>query len=193
VQMRLDLLQKVKGTTDERIQYSAERMEDVINLVVEKSGYRNPKEGVYQGFSAYYCHNTHVAEVADVVMENNQPVVKKVTVAVDCGIVVNRSGALNQIEGGIIDGVGHAMYSDFSFENGAPKSNNYDGYRLIRMREAPAVETHFVENTLSPTGLGEPTLPPAGAAVSNALRKATGKRIYQQPFINDLMDKEVIG
>lgn len=193
VQMRLDLLQKVKGTTDERIQYSAERMEDVINLVVEKSGYRNAKEGVYQGFSAYYCHNTHVAEVADVVMENNQPVVKKVTVAVDCGIVVNRSGALNQIEGGIIDGVGHAMYSDFSFENGAPKSNNYDGYRLIRMREAPAVETHFVENTLSPTGLGEPTLPPAGAAVSNALRKATGKRIYQQPFINDLMDKEVIG
>jgi len=193
VQMRLDLLQKVKGTTDERIQYSAERMEDVINLVVEKSGYRTPKEGVFQGFSVYYCHNTHVAEVADVVIENNQPVVKKVTVAVDCGIVVNRSGALNQIEGGVIDGVGHAMYSDFSFEDGAPKAKNYDGYRLIRMREAPEVEAYFVENTLSPTGLGEPTLPPAGAAVSNALRKATGKRIYRQPFINDLMDKEVIG
>ncbi|NND79534.1 MAG: xanthine dehydrogenase family protein molybdopterin-binding subunit, partial [Maribacter sp.] len=76
VQMRLDLLQKVKGTTDERIQYSAERMEDVINLVVEKSGLRKPKDGVYQGFCAYYCHNTHVAEVADVVMENNRPVVK---------------------------------------------------------------------------------------------------------------------
>ncbi|MFD0798604.1 molybdopterin cofactor-binding domain-containing protein [Maribacter chungangensis] len=193
VQMRLDLLQKVKGTTDERIQYSAERMEDVINLVVEKSGYRTPKPGVFQGFSAYYCHNTHVAEVADVVMENNQPVVKKVTVAVDCGIVVNRLGALNQIEGGVVDGVGHAMYSNFSFENGAPKSKNYDAYRLIRMREAPEVETHFVENTLSPTGLGEPTLPPAGAAVSNALRKATGKRIYRQPFINDLMDTEIIG
>lgn len=193
VQLRLDLLQKVKGTTDERIQYSAERMEDVINLVVEKSGYRSPKEGVYQGFSAYYCHNTHIAEVADVVMENNQPVIKKVTVAVDCGIVVNPLGALNQIEGGVVDGVGHAMYSDFAFENGAPVSKNYDAYRLIRMKEAPFVETHFVQNTLSPTGLGEPTLPPAGAAVAIAIKKATGSRIYKQPFTKSLAQKEIIG
>ncbi|MFT6370793.1 MAG: isoquinoline 1-oxidoreductase beta subunit [Maribacter sp.] len=72
-------------------------------------------------------------------------------------------------------------------------SKNYDSYRLIRMREAPMVETHFVKNTLSPTGLGEPTLPPAGAAVSIALKKATGKRIYKQPFITSLLDKEIIG
>jgi isoquinoline 1-oxidoreductase beta subunit len=193
VQMRLDLLQKVKGTTDDRIQYSAERMESVIDLVVEKSGYRNPKEGVYQGFCAYYCHNTHVAEVADVVMENNRPVIKKVTVAVDCGIVVNPLGALNQIEGGVIDGVGHAMYSDFKFKDGKPNSNNYDTYRLIRMKEAPEVETYFVENTYSPTGLGEPTLPPAGAAVSIALKKAMGNRIYKQPFISSMFNKKIVG
>ncbi len=193
VQMRLDLLQKVKGTTDDRIQYSAERMESVIDLVVEKSGYRNPKEGVYQGFCAYYCHNTHVAEVADIVMENNRPVIKKVTVAVDCGIVVNPLGALNQIEGGVIDGVGHAMYSDFKFKDGKPDSDNYDTYRLIRMKEAPEVETHFVENTYSPTGLGEPTLPPAGAAVSIALKKAMGNRIYKQPFISSMFNKKIVG
>ncbi|MCJ7466764.1 MAG: molybdopterin-dependent oxidoreductase [Maribacter sp.] len=193
VQMRLDLLQKVKGTTDERIEYSPQRLEDVIHLVVEKSGYRNPKPGVFQGFCAYYCHNTHVAEVADVVIENNTPVVKKITVAVDCGIVVNPLGARNQIEGGIVDGVGHAMYANFMFKDGAPESNNYDRYRLIRMNEAPKVETFFVENTLSPTGLGEPALPPAGAAVSIALKKATGNRIYKQPFINNMMAKEVIG
>ncbi len=193
VQMRLDMLQKVKGTTDERIQYSAERMEDVINLAVEKSGYRNPKDGVYQGFCAYYCHNTHVAEVADVVIENNEPVVKKVTVAVDCGIVVNPLGALNQIEGGVVDGVGHSMYGNFTFKDGAPEMNNYDRYRLIRMKEAPKVETHFVKNTLSPTGLGEPTLPPAGAAVSIAMKKATGNRIYRQPFVDNMVEKEIIG
>lgn len=193
VQMRLDMLQKVKGTTDERIQYSAERMEDVINLAVEKSGYRNPKDGVYQGFCAYYCHNTHVAEVVDVVMENNEPVVKKVTVAVDCGIVVNPLGALNQIEGGVVDGVGHAMYGNFTFKDGAPEMNNYDRYRLIRMKEAPKVETHFVKNTLSPTGLGEPTLPPAGAAVSIAMKKATGNRVYRQPFVDNMVEKEIIG
>jgi len=193
VQMRLDLLEKVKGTTDDRIQYSAERLQDVLKLVVEKSGYNTPKDGVYQGICAYYCHNTHVAEVADVVMEGNKPVVKKVTVAVDCGIVVNPLGALNQIEGGAIDGVGHAMYGDFEFKDGVPQSKNYDSYRLLRMMEAPTVETHFVKNTLSPTGLGEPTLPPAGAAVAIALNKATVNRIYKQPFVNNMASKPIIG
>lgn len=193
VQMRLDLLQKVKGTTDESIQYSAERMEDVINLVVEKSGLRTPKEGVYQGFCAYYCHNTHVAEVADVVLENNRPVVKKVTVAVDCGIVINPLGALNQIEGGVIDGIGHSMYGNLNFKDGVPKSNNYDNYRLIRMKESPKVETFFVNNTLSPTGLGEPALPPAGAAIAIAINKATGNRMYKQPFVDQLNKKEFVG
>lgn len=193
VQMRLDLLQKVKGTKDEKIQYSPERLEGVINLVVEKSGYRTPKEGVYQGFCAYYCHNTHVAEVADVVIENNKPVVKNVTVAVDCGIVVNPLGAINQIEGGVVDGVGHAMYGDFKFKDGMPDSSNFGAYRLIRNSEAPKVATYFVENDLSPTGLGEPTLPPAGAAVSIAITKATGKRIYKQPFTKNMVAKEIIG
>ncbi len=193
VQMRLDLLEKVKGTTDDRIQYSAERLQDVLKLAVEKSGYRTPKEGVFQGVCAYYCHNTHVAEVADVVMEGNQPVVKKITVAVDCGIVVNPLGAMNQIEGGAIDGVGHAMYGDFVFEDGKPTSKNFDSYRLIRMNETPIVETHFVKNTLSPTGLGEPTLPPAGAAVAIALKKATGNRVYKQPFATNMATKPILG
>ena len=193
VQMRMDLLEKVKGTTDDRIQYSAERLQEVLQLAVEKSGYGKEKEGVFQGICAYYCHNTHVAEVADVVMEGDKPVVKKITVAVDCGIVVNPLGAKNQIEGGAIDGMGHAMYSDFAFEGGMPTSENYDKYRLIRMNETPVVETYFVKNTLSPTGLGEPTLPPAGAAVSIAMNKATGKRLYKQPFVSNMNSKPIIG
>ena len=193
VEMRMNLLEKVKETTDDRIEYSAERLQDVLKLAVEKSGYRNPKDGVFQGVSAYYCHNTHVAEVADVVMEGNQPVVKKITVAVDCGIVVNPLGAMNQIEGGAIDGVGHAMFSDFVFENGMATSNNYDKYRLIRMKETPIVETHFVKNTLSPTGLGEPALPPAAAAVAIAMKKATGNRVYKQPFISNMDAKPILG
>ncbi|NNM18510.1 MAG: xanthine dehydrogenase family protein molybdopterin-binding subunit, partial [Croceitalea sp.] len=182
VQMRLDLLQKVKGSTDERIQYSPERMEKVIKECVEKSGWGNQPKGVYQGFVNYYCHNSHVAEVADVVIEDGNPVVKKVTCVVDCGIVVNPTGAKNQVEGGVIDGIGHAMYGDFGFENGKPTANNFDRYRLIRMKEAPMVETHFIQNEYSPTGLGEPALPPAGGAIANALKAATGNRLYNQPF-----------
>ncbi|SHJ00709.1 isoquinoline 1-oxidoreductase, beta subunit [Arenibacter nanhaiticus] len=182
IQLRLDLLQKVKGTTDKRIEYSPERMENIIKVAVEKSGWGKKESGTYQGFAAYYCHNTHVAEVADVIIENGMPVVKKVTCVVDCGIVVNPLGAKNQIEGGIIDGIGHAMYGDLVFEDGTPQSQNYNNYRLIRMMEVPEIETHLIQNDLSPTGLGEPTLPPAGAAVANALKAATGNRFTQQPF-----------
>ncbi len=193
IKLRLDLLQKVKGTTDDRIQYSPERLENVIKVAVDKSGWGNAKEGVYQGFSAYYCHNTHVAEVADVVLENDIPVVKKVTCVVDCGIVVNPLGAKNQIEGGVIDGVGHAMYGDFSFKDGEPQSKNFNNYRLIRINETPIVETHFIESDVAPTGLGEPTLPPAGAAVANAIKAAKGIRLYKQPFIKHMKAKAPLG
>ncbi len=185
VQLRLDLLQNVKGTTDEKIQYSAERMEKVIHKVVEKSNWGHVPEGVYQGFSAYYCHNTHVAEVADVVLENGLPIVKKVTCVLDCGIVVNPLGAKNQVEGGVIDGIGHAMYGNFTFDKGKPSSVNFDTYRMMRMQETPIVDTYFIENNIAPTGLGEPALPPAGAAVANAIKAATGVRLLKQPFVEN--------
>ncbi|SEK32696.1 isoquinoline 1-oxidoreductase, beta subunit [Aquimarina amphilecti] len=193
IQLRLDLLQNVKGNNDERIQYSPERLEQVIKTAVEKSEWGMKPEGVYQGFSSYYCHNTHVAEVADVVLENDQPVVKKITCVVDCGIVVNPLGAKNQIEGGVIDGIGHAMYGDFSFKNGEPQDTNFNTYRLIRMNETPIVETHFIENQIAPTGLGEPTLPPAGAAIANAIKAAKGVRLTKQPFVKNMKNETLLG
>ena len=75
------------------------------------------------------------------------------------------------------------MYSDFSFDNGIPQSSNFDKFRLIRINEAPEVETHFVKSEIDPTGLGEPILPPAGGALANAMYAATGKRMYKQPYI----------
>jgi isoquinoline 1-oxidoreductase beta subunit len=186
VQLRLELLQEVKGSSDEKIEYSGERMEQTIKLAAEKANWGKAKEGVYQGFAAYYSHNTHVAEVAEVVLEDGKPRVTKVVAAVDCGIVVNPTGAINQIQGGVLDGIGHAMYGDFSFEDGKPSSKNFDSYRLIRMQETPAVEVHFVSNELSPTGLGEPGLPPAGGAVANAVFKALNTRMYSQPFTKEL-------
>lgn len=189
ITLRLNLLENVKGTNDKRIEYSAERMIETIKLAAEKSNCGKTPKGVYQGFSAYYSHNTHVAEVADIELKDGLPVVKKVTVAVDCGIVVNPLGAKNQIEGGVIDGIGHAMYGDFSFKDGKPQAVNFDRYRLIRMQETPKVNAYFVENTKSPTGLGEPSLPPAGGAVANAIKAATGQRILKQPFIKELAVK----
>lgn len=191
-ELLIELLQNVKGTSDERIEYSGQRMEDTVRLAVEKSNWGKTGSGTYQGFAAYYSHNTHVAEVADIELEDGKPIVKKVTVAVDCGIVVNPTGAKNQVEGGVLDGIGHAMYGDYEFKNGQPVATNFDRYRLIRMEETPQVDVHFVQNTLSPTGLGEPGLPPAGGAVANAINAATGNRIFNQPFAKELEKKTKI-
>lgn len=191
-QLLIELLQNVKGTTDKSIQYSGKRMEDTIKLAMEKSNWGKTTNGVHQGFAAYYSHNTHVAEVADVVLKDGVPVVQKVTVAVDCGVVINPTGARNQVEGGVLDGIGHAMFGNLSFKNGAPQARNFDIYRLIRMNETPKVEAYFVENELSPTGLGEPGLPPAGGAVANAIKAATGQQLFSQPFVDELSGKSKI-
>ena len=183
IDFRIALFEKAKSNPIGELAYDPDKSIGVIKLAREKSNWGNLGDDIYQGFSTYYSHNTYVAEVADVVINNGKPVVKKLTVAIDCGIVVNPDAAINQSQGGVIDGVGHAMYGDFGFNEGKPSASNFDQYRLIRMKEAPEVAIHFVESLNDPTGLGEPTLPPAGGAVANALFKATGKRLYKQPFI----------
>jgi len=194
IQLHMDLLDKVKGTTDESIQYSPERMQGVIKRVVKESSYGNKSSNeVYQGFAVYYCHNTHVAEVADIIMDNGVPIIKKVTVAVDCGVVVNPLGAQNQVVGGVIDGIGHSMYGELTFIDGVPQSKNYDSYQLIRMLQTPQVDVHFIDSDIAPTGLGEPTLPPVGGAIANAIYKATGKRLTKMPYMNNMDIEPIIG
>ena len=186
IDFRLELFDRaIKNPVGEENDYDAERYAGVLKLVKEKAGWGKTMDGVHRGVSAYYCHNSYVAQVVDVVMENNKPKVKKVYCAVDCGIVINPLSAKNQIEGGIIDGIGHAMYSGLTFKNGQAEQSNFDKYRLIRMPEAPEIETFFVDNGIDPTGLGEPSLPPIAAAVANAMYKATGERLRSQPFAGE--------
>ncbi len=185
IDFRLELFDRaINDPVGDRNDYDPERYAGVLKLVREKAGWDNKPAGVFRGVSAYFCHNSYVAQVVDVVKEGNDLKLQKVWCAVDCGIVVNKEGAINQIEGGIIDGIGHTMYSQVNFDKGAPVQNNFDQYRLIRHTEAPPeIEVFFVENGIDPTGLGEPSLPPIAAAVANAMYQATGKRWYHQPFM----------
>jgi isoquinoline 1-oxidoreductase beta subunit len=187
IEFRLELLKRAqKNPVGEKNDYDAERYAGVLKLVREKSDWGKENANIHRGVSAYFCHNSYVAQVLDMVMENGQPVVQKVTAAIDCGIVVNPDAAKNLVEGGAVDGIGHAMYSAISFKEGKPEQNNFDKYRLIRHSEAPKeIETHFVESDIDPTGLGEPPYPPIMGALANALYKATGKRYYHQPFISE--------
>ncbi|MBP9924700.1 MAG: xanthine dehydrogenase family protein molybdopterin-binding subunit [Cyclobacteriaceae bacterium] len=181
IQFRLALLDKAKASPTGAIKYDIDRMKGVINLAAEKSGW-GTKKNLAQGFSVYFSHRSYVAQVAEVEMKQGTPVLKKIFAATDCGIVVNSSGARQQVMGGIVDGFGHALYGQLTFKNGAAEQSNFNNYRLIRYREVPEVEVHFVDNGIDPTGLGEPALPPTGGAVANAIFKATGKRVYNQPF-----------
>ncbi|MEP7266698.1 MAG: molybdopterin cofactor-binding domain-containing protein [Saprospiraceae bacterium] len=187
VTMRLEWVAQAKANPVGKVQYEPDRFKGVIDLVAEKSEWFKKKKGVYRGFSVYFSHSTYVAQVAEVKKIKGKPTITKVYCAVDCGILVNQSGAKNQIVGSIVDGIGTAMYGRLTFKDGMPEQNNFDSYRLIRFNEiVPEVEVHFVKNTIDPTGLGEPALPPISGAVANAFYKATGIRMRNQPYIDYL-------
>lgn len=187
VQFRLELLDKARRQLVGKKSYDIDRMEKVIRTVAEKAGWGQKKPGIFQGFSVYFSHASYVAQVCEVAMKDGKPTVKKIYAISDCGEVINSSGALQQVMGAIVDGYGHAMFGKLSFDAGKPMQNNFNNYRLIRMKEIPEIDASFVENGKDPTGLGEPALPPTGGAVANALYKAVGKRIRRQPFMEDAL------
>ncbi len=188
IDFRLELLERAKTKPiGQKNDYDVDRYAGVLKLVKEKSKWGESKPNVHRGVAAYFCHNTYVAQVLDLEMKDKQAVFQKVYAAVDCGIVVNPDAAKNMGEGGIVDGIGNALFGELTFVEGVPEKKNFDKYRLIRQKEAPkSIEIHFVKNDKDPTGLGEPLFPPIFAAVANVLYKATGKRFYDQPFGKNL-------
>jgi isoquinoline 1-oxidoreductase subunit beta len=192
IAFRLELLNRARSNpVGKNNDYDAARYAGVLELVREKSAWGNDQPGVHRGVSAYFCHNSYVAEVLDMVIQNNKPVIQKVYAAVDCGIVVNPDAAANMGEGGIVDGIGNALYGEMSFQNGVPEKSNFDKYRIIRLSEAPkSIEIYFVKNDIDPTGLGEPLFPPVFGALANALYRTSGKRVYHQPFMGG---KQILG
>jgi isoquinoline 1-oxidoreductase beta subunit len=194
IAFRLELLERArKNPVGSDNDYDPERYAGVLKLVKEKSNWSQTDKNVHRGVSAYFCHNTYVAQVIELSMKDNKPAVEKVYAAVDCGIVVNPDAAANMGEGAIVDGIGNAMFGEMTFADGVPEKNNFDKYRIIRQLETPkSIEVHFVQNEHDPTGLGEPLFPPIFAAMANALHKAKGIRFYNQPF-SPLIDKKVLG
>ncbi len=188
IDFRLELLKRAKDNpVGKNNDYDAERFAGVLTLVKEKSSWGQSKTGQFRGVSAYFCHDSYAAHVLDLEMKEGQPVIKKVCCAIDCGIVINPDMAKNMAEGAVVDGIGTALYGEITFTKGVPDKSNFHEYRMIRMNEAPKeIEVHFVQNTIDPTGMGEPAYPPVFAALANALYKATGKRFYNQPYAKDL-------
>ena len=126
----------------------------------------------------YFAEVCHVA-----VAPSGEVKVKKMWVAADVGRqIVNPSGAMNQVQGATIEGLSHALHQQITLANGAVEQSNFHEYPLLRMSEAPPVEVKFVITDYPPTGLGEPALPPAIPALTNAIFAATGKRVRSLPI-----------
>ena len=185
---RLELLKRAASNpVGKNNEYEPDRFIKVLELLREKSEWDNKKKSKKMGLSAYFCHDSYAAHVLELRMQEGSPIIENVCCAVDCGIVINPDAAKNLSEGGIIDGIGAALYGKMTIEKGVPQSSNFDNYRMIRHHEAPKkIDVHFVKNDIDPTGMGEPAYPPVFAALANALYQATGKRYYNQPFIDQI-------
>jgi isoquinoline 1-oxidoreductase beta subunit len=156
----------------------------VTKLAAEKAGWgRKMPAGHGLGLAFYFSHAAHIAEVAEVSVDKSNKVrVHKVWVAADVGPIVNRSGAENQVEGSVIDGISTMMNLGLTIENGRIQEKNFDTYNMLRISAAPEVEVHFIESDNPPSGLGEPALPPIAPAVANAIFAATGQRVRSMPL-----------
>jgi isoquinoline 1-oxidoreductase beta subunit len=164
--------------------FSPARAKAVTEKVVAMSNFRGPKAtGRAKGFGFYYSHLGYFAEVVEASLDDGKVVVHNVWAAGDVGShIINPFGAMNQVEGSIIDGIGQAVALAVEIENGGAKQSNFHEYQLPRMPVTPKISVEFVKSDNAPTGMGEPALPPVIPALTNALFALTGKRIRSLPI-----------
>jgi isoquinoline 1-oxidoreductase beta subunit len=172
VQYRLDLLA------------DNPRARKVLALAAEKAGWKGPKAGkAGRGVSVQFAFGTYMAMVVDAVAgPENEIRVPRVVCAVDCGTVVNPDTVHAQVESAVVFGVSAALYGDITIENGRVQQTNFHDYRVLRMHEAPVVETHIVASGEAPGGMGEPGTAAVMPALANAVHALSGRRVRKMPI-----------
>jgi len=159
------------------------RHKAVLELVAEKSGWGKPlPQGRARGIALLECFGSIVGQVAEVSVTNGNVKIHKMWCAVDAGWVVNPDTIKAQMEGGTLYGVSAALNGEITIQNGRVVQRHFNDYKVVRMNEAPEVETHIVASAEEPGGIGEPSTAVAAGALVNAIAAATGKRIYKLPI-----------
>ena len=155
----------------------------VLELAAQKAGWGGPlPEGRARGIALHESFDTIVAQVAEVSLDAGRPRVHRVVCAVDCGTVIHPGIVAQQVEGSVIFALSACLYGEITFRNGRVEQKNFPDYDMVRLRDAPAIETWIVASDEPPTGMGEPAVPPLAAAVGNALFMLTGRRLRDLPF-----------
>ena len=162
----------------------APRHAAVLKLAAEKAGWRTPlPAGRARGVALHESFGSIVAQVVEVSLAEGKPRVHRVVCAADIGTVVNPGIVAQQMESAVIFGLTAALYGRIDIEGGAVQQNNFHNHPMVRMAQAPVIETHLVASTRAPAGVGEPGTPPVAPAVANALFALTGKRIRELPLV----------
>jgi isoquinoline 1-oxidoreductase beta subunit len=191
LQFQIELLGKDEALPGRGLGFNTARARGVLEKVREVSGWGQrklaPRTGL--GIAHYYSHLGYFAEVVEAAVAADGKIkINKVWAAGDIGShVINPTAAFNMAQGAILDGFAEALYQQITIENGRVAQSNFDSFPLMRMKEVPPIEVHFVTTNYSPTGLGEPPLPPAIPALCNAIFAATGKRIRSLPIDTSLL------
>ncbi len=154
----------------------------VLDLVATKAGWDKPLgKGRGRGIALQQSFGSIVAEVVEVSVIDGKVNVDKVTIAVDAGFAVSPDGLTAQMESGVIYGLTAALYGEISIEKGRVVQGNFDTYPVVRMDDAPEIETHIINSYEAWGGAGEPGTPGIAPALANAIYAATGTRIRELP------------
>lgn len=156
----------------------------VLEAVKEMSGWEGPSMGEGRGRGVAFClsFGVPVAEVVEVTNTEDGIKIDKVYVAADVGRVIDPVNFDGLVKGGVIWGLGHAMNCEITYSDGIAEQENFDSFEGMRLYQCPEIEVRGLENATQVRGIGEPPVPPAAAALSNAIFAATGQRIREMPF-----------
>ena len=182
-------LQSGKDAVEFRLQAIADdesgiRLKNVIKAAANRAGYHEEiQNGRAMGIAASVDAGTPCAHVAEVSVEGDTIKVQKVTVAMDPGIAVNPDQVKAQCEGCVIMGISASMFEQMTLQNGSLTPTIYGPYKMALMRHTPKeIDVVLLQGIDKPGPVGEPPLGPIGAAIGNAVRRLTGKRLTELPL-----------
>ena len=164
------------------------RMRRVLETVASQFGWKPAKAPSGRGFGvacAAYKGESRLATMAEVAVDKltGHVQVKRVSCAMDVGMILNPDGLRQQIEGGITMSMGYALSEEIHFQGGRVLDRNFDTYPFTRFSGAPKIDAILIDNpSTPPTGAGEPPANTTGALLANAIFDAVGARLFQMPM-----------
>jgi isoquinoline 1-oxidoreductase subunit beta len=162
----------------------------VLDAAAKRAGWGSAlPPGIFRGIAINEGCGSYCAQVVEASVTGGSVRVHRVVSAIDPGYVVNPLSIEMQTQGAVVFALTAALYGEITVKDGGAEQTNFDTYEMLRLADAPRVETVMVPSGEFWGGAGEPPVPPLAPALCNAIFAATGKRIRSLPLKNhDLRD-----